>query len=85
MSNFRDYPSLNFVCDDINRISNSLSELLLSSSLTRADRVSVSVCVQKLRSHIATIYHHKLGCEKAMKMLLDTTLSNTDIVDELPF
>lgn len=79
----RDYPSLRFVCDDIHRIANSLSELLRSSNLTRADRISLSVNIQKLRSHTATIYGH-MYCDCFDKLFGISNLP-LDKDEDLPF
>lgn len=90
MSSHKEYPSLLFVADDLSRCADSLASLYKSSSsssskLTRYERVSLSVIVQKIRSHIATIHSHRIACDKATDLLRQVSLTDKEIEDNLPF
>lgn len=88
MSSHKEYPSLLFVADDLSRCANSLASLYKSSSLSklsRHERVSLSVIVQKIRSHIATIHSHRIACDKATDLLRQVSLTDKEIEDSLPF
>lgn len=88
MSSHKEYPSLLFVADDLSRCADSLLSLYQSSSLSklsRCERVSLSIIVLKIRSHIATIHSHRVACEKATDLLRQVSLTDKEIEDSLPF
>lgn len=84
-SSFRKYPTLLFVADDLSRICDSLTRLYNDSCvrcLSRADRISLSVNIQKLRAHCGTIHHYRVECDKARSILTEASLS---VQDDCPF